>query len=429
MLISISILIGSIIGLIILSAFFSGSETAMTAVSEARMKHLSENGDKRAEVVEKLIDQKADLISTMLLASNLINILASALATSLLITIFGDFGIIISTVLMTTLVVIFGEILPKLLALKYNDYWVLVSSYSMELTMKILGPISNVATKISYLFLRDNEEISLLVDPHDEIRGQINIHHEDGIVKKGDKDMLGGILDLPDVTVEDVMTHRKNILTIDCDTDHNKVLSLMLENPYTRVPIWKKDKDNFIGILHIKDLLKKSISKEEFEISNILVEPWFVPETTSLKEQLSAFLEKKTHMALVVDEYGALMGLITLEDILEEIVGQITDEHDDEDEDILPEQANMIKVDGDSSIRDINREYGWKLPDDEAATIAGLIIHETRSIPKKGSINNIAVVAGIMGAKETSRLIPLCHNILIDSVNIEISSLMFEKLL
>ena len=358
----------------------------MTAVSEARMKHLSENGDKRAEVVEKLIDQKADLISTMLLASNLINILASALATSLLITIFGDFGIIVSTILMTTLVVIFGEILPKLLALKYNDYWVLVSSYSMELTMKILGPISNVATKISYLFLRDNEEISLLVDPHDEIRGQINIHHEDGIVKKGDKDMLGGILDLPDVTVEDVMTHRKNILTIDCDTDHNKVLSLMLENPYTRVPIWKKDKDNFIGILHIKDLLKKSISKEEFEISNILVEPWFVPETTSLKEQLSAFLEKKTHMALVVDEYGALMGLITLEDILEEIVGQITDEHDDEDEDILPEQANMIKVDGDSSIRDINREYGWKLPDDEAATIAGLIIHETRSIPKKGSI-------------------------------------------
>ena len=379
-------LIGSIVGLIILSAFFSGSETAMTAVSEARMKHLSENGDKRAEIVEKLIDKKADLISTMLLASNLINILASALATSLFITIFGDFGIIISTIIMTTLVVIFGEILPKLLALKYNDYWVLVSSYSMELTMKILGPISNIATKVSYLFLRDNKEISLLVDPHDEIRGQINLHHEDGIVKKGDKDMLGGILDLPEVTVEDVMTHRKNILTIDCDTNHDDVLSLMLENPYTRVPIWKNDKDNFIGVLHIKDLLKKSISKEEFAISDILVEPWFVPETTSLKEQLSAFLEKKTHMALVVDEYGALMGLITLEDILEEIVGQITDEHDVEDEDILPEEANMIKVDGDSSIRDLNREYGWKLPDDEAATIAGLIIHETRSIPKKGSI-------------------------------------------
>ena len=198
--------------------------------------------------------------------------------------------------------------------------------------------------------------------------------------------MLGGILDLPEVTVEDVMTHRKNILTIDCDTNHDDVLSLMLENPYTRVPIWKNDKDNFIGVLHIKDLLKKSISKEEFTISDILVEPWFVPETTSLKEQLSAFLEKKTHMALVVDEYGALMGLITLEDILEEIVGQITDEHDVEDEDILPEEANMIKVDGDSSIRDLNREYGWKLPDDEAATIAGLIIHETRSIPKKGSI-------------------------------------------
>ena len=198
--------------------------------------------------------------------------------------------------------------------------------------------------------------------------------------------MLGGVLDLPDVSVEDVMTHRKNILTIDCDTNREKVLSTMLENPYTRVPIWKDDKDNFIGILHIKDLLKKSISNSEFNISDILVEPWFVPETTSLKEQLAAFLERKTHMALVVDEYGALMGLITLEDILEEIVGQITDEHDVDEDESFPEQSNIIKVDGDLSIRDLNREYGWKLPDDEAATIAGLIIHETRSIPKAGSI-------------------------------------------
>ena len=386
MLISISILIGSIFGLLILSAFFSGSETALTAVSEVRMKHLSEKGDKRAIIVEKLINQRAHLISTMLLASNLINILASAIATSLFIALFGDFGIIISTIIMTSLVVIFGEILPKLLALKYIDYWVLVSSYSIELTMKILGPIANIATKNSYLFVKDNGKISLLVDPHDEIRGQINLHHEEGIVKKGDKDMLGGVLDLPDVSVEDVMTHRKNILTIDCDTDPQKVLSTMLENPFTRVPIWKDDKDDFIGILHIKDLLKKTISDRNFKLDEILVEPWFVPETTSLKEQLSAFLEKKTHMALVVDEYGALMGLITLEDILEEIVGQITDEHDDEDDDELPEQSNIIKVDGDASIRDINREYGWKLPDEEAATIAGLIIHETRSIPKAGSI-------------------------------------------
>ena len=184
MLVSISILIGSIFGLLILSAFFSGSETALTAVSDARMKHLSEKGDKRAKIVEKLITKKDHLISTMLLASNLINILASAIATSLFIKIFGDFGIIISTIIMTTLVVIFGEILPKLIALKYIDYWVLVSSYSIKLTMKLLGPIANIATKISYLFLRTNKEISLLVDPHDEIRGHINIHHEEGMVKK-----------------------------------------------------------------------------------------------------------------------------------------------------------------------------------------------------------------------------------------------------
>ena len=241
MLISISILIGSIFGLLILSAFFSGSETALTAVSEVRMKHLSEKGDKRAIIVEKLINQRAHLISTMLLASNLINILASAIATSLFIAIFGDFGIIISTIIMTTLVVIFGEILPKLLALKYIDYWVLVTSYSIQLTMKILGPIATIATKISYLFVKDNGKISLLVDPHDEIRGQINLHHEEGMVKKGDKDMLGGVLDLPDVSVEDVMTHRKNILTIDCDTDPYKVFSSKLENPFSRIPFWIDD--------------------------------------------------------------------------------------------------------------------------------------------------------------------------------------------
>ena len=390
MIVSLGILLGAILGLLVLSAFFSGSETALTAVSKVRIKHLAENGDERAKIIERLISRRDYLISTLLLGNNLVNILASALATSVFISLFGDLGILIATIFMTSLVLIFADILPKVIALKYTDHWALISSYIVKPVVTILGPIANLARRIAFIFVKGNgDSPTRLVDAHDEIRGHIDLHHEEGEVKKRDKDMLGGILDLPEVTVEDIMIHRNSIMTVDAKTKVEEILSLMLNSPFTRVPVWENDPDNFIGILHIKDLIKATIKKENeienFNIKDILVETWFIPETTSLKEQLKNFIEKKIHMALVVDEYGSLMGLVTLEDLIEEITGPIMDEHDVDDE-ILPEETNIIDIDGDTPIRDINRSYGWDLPDEESATLAGLIIHESQTIPKKGNI-------------------------------------------
>ena len=395
MITTIAIFIGSILGLIIISAFFSGSETALTAISKARIRHLADEGDKRARELEKLIAKQDTLISTLLVGSNLVNILASVLATSLFISLFGEAGVVIATFVMTTLVVIFAEILPKMIALENSDRWSLKSSFLIKVTFIILGPVAILAQKISSFFVKKNISFEKLVDAHDEIRGQISLHHQEGEVKKGDRDMLGGILDLPDVNVEDVMVHRKNITAINInEIDENKITEI-LSSPYTRIPVWEESTDNFIGLLHIKSLIKEAIKSDNdlknINIRKVLSKPWFVPETTSLKEQLNAFLEKKLHMALVVDEYGSIMGLITLEDILEEIVGQIDDEHDLENEEVINQMPNSIDVDGGMSIRDLNRNYGWDLPDNEATTIAGLIIHESQTIPR---VNNAYIFYG-----------------------------------
>ena len=386
MITTLAIFIGSILGLIITSAFFSGSETALTAVSKARIRHLADEGDSRAKEVEKLISKQDTLISTLLVGSNLVNILASVLATSLFISLFGEIGVVLATFVMTALVVIFAEILPKMIALENSDRWSLKSSFLIKLTFIVLGPVAILSQRISRSFIKKNTSLEKLVDAHDEIRGQISIHHQEGEVKKGDGDMSGGILDLPDVNVEDVMVHRKNITALNIDEIDEKKIIEILSSPYSRIPVWEKSTDNFIGLLNIKSLIKESVESDDdlknINIRKILSKPWFVPETTSLKEQLNAFLEKKLHMALVVDEYGSIMGLITLEDILEEIVGQIDDEHDIENEEVIAQMPNSIDVDGGMSIRDLNRNYGWELPDNEATTLAGLIIHESQSIPR-----------------------------------------------
>ena len=296
---------------------------------------------------------------------------------------------------MTALVVIFAEILPKMIALENSDRWSLKSSFLIKLTFIVLGPVAILSQRISRSFIKKNTSLEKLVDAHDEIRGQISIHHQEGEVKKGDRDMLGGILDLPDVNVEDVMVHRKNITALNIDEIDEKKIIEILSSPYSRIPVWEKSTDNFIGLLNIKSLIKESVESDDdlknINIRKILSKPWFVPETTSLKEQLNAFLEKKLHMALVVDEYGSIMGLITLEDILEEIVGQIDDEHDIENEEVIAQMPNSIDVDGGMSIRDLNRNYGWELPDNEATTLAGLIIHESQSIPR---VNNAYIFYG-----------------------------------
>lgn len=383
-----------IIFLLIISAFLSGSETALTATSKARILHLQEERGRRARWVIVLLEQKERLLSAILLGNNLVNILASALATRLFLEIFGETGVVYATLLMTVLVVVFAEVLPKTYALMAPDATAMRVAGPLRILVHVLAPITRILAWLSGFILRvtglaQNAKASL-VPAHDEIRGAIDLHHQEGAVHKGDADMLGGILDLGDTIVEEIMIHRNAMLTIDAALSGDEIVRQVLDSPYTRIPLWRDEPENIVGVLHSKDLLRalatSPIGPAGINIDKIASPPWFVPETTALSEQLNAFRARKAHFALVVDEYGAIMGLVTMEDILEEIVGAIDDEHDQPDNMLHRRPDGTLEVDGALSIRDLNREMGWSLPDEEASSIAGLIIHEARVIPDIGQV-------------------------------------------
>lgn len=378
--------------LLFLSGVFSGSETALTATSEASITRMAKDGNKRAKIVGGLIDDKERLLGAILLGNNLVNILASALATSMLISIFGSHGVVYATLIMTALVLIFAEVLPKSYAIANPERLALSVSPYIRVVVALFAPIVQLVAMIVRLTLKvfgiNIEQGEPLLTAHDEIRGTLDLKSKEGALIKEDRDMLGSILDLNDVTLEDVMVHRKNMEMIDADSRPEDIIAAVVRSPYTRMPVYEVDSDNIIGVLHAKDVLKivRRIggNHKRFNVRKVMNKPWFVPETTTLREQLSAFLERHNHFAIVVDEYGAIMGLVSLEDILEEIVGDITDEHDFELPGVRRLEDSTLLVEGDVSLRDLNRMFDWHLPDDEATTIAGLMIYESQTIPIVG---------------------------------------------
>jgi Mg2+/Co2+ transporter CorB len=382
---------GAIILLIMLSGFFSGSETALTAVSRARILSMEKAGNSRAALVSYLIGIQERLIGALLLSNNLVNILASALATSLFITLFGDIGVVYATIVMTTLVVIFAEVLPKSWAISGPDRFALFVAPLVAVVVKVAGPVTALVSWIVRRVLRvfgvDLDENSNVLSAHDELRGTVDVLHRDGSVVKDDRDRVGGVLDLHELELSDVMVHRTSVLSIDADQKPATQVRQILASPYTRLPVWSGEADNIIGIVHSKDMLRAlaadRYSTSKFDIRSVMAEAWFVPESTTLRDQLEAFLRKQAHMAMVVDEYGEVEGLVTLEDILEEIVGEIADEHDETLLGLTPQTDGAYIVDGTLPIRDLNRALEWDLPDDEATTVAGLVIHEAQMIPEE----------------------------------------------
>jgi Mg2+/Co2+ transporter CorB len=386
----------AVVLLLAMSGFFSGSETALTAASRPRMNRLAEEKNKRAALVLKLTDDLERLIGALLLGNNLVNILASALATSVFVALFGNAGVFYATGLMTALVVIFAEVMPKTYAITNTDRFALAVAPLVRVIIWIFAPVT-VAVRFIVrgalgIFGVDVSENAHVLSPHEELRGAINLHHREGGVVKRDRDMLGGILDLRDLEVGDVMVHRKSMEMIDASISNSEIIAQFLSSSYSRMPLWLDEPENIVGVLHVKDLLRALASvgwkPDDIRILDIAAEPWFVPDTTLLEDQLNAFLRRKSHFALVVDEYGALMGLITLEDILEEIVGDISDEHDIERSRVRIQPDGSVIVSGSVPVRDLNRKFDWRLPDDEATTIAGLVIHEARTIPDVGQAFN-----------------------------------------
>lgn len=382
----------AILGLLACSGFFSGSETALTATSKARMLSLEKDKDARARRVNHLIADRESLIGAILLGNNLVNILAASLASAVFLAMFGEAGVPIATLVMTLLVLIFAEVLPKTYALSNPDRMALVVSLPLRFFVMIFAPVVAAVQAVVRLTLRllgANVEGPVL-SAHEEIRGHIDLHHQEGGVVKTDRDMLGGVLDLRELTVDDVMVHRKNLLMLDIDQPAGELVEAALTSPHTRLPLYRDDAEDIVGVLHARDLARAlhqaGGDADKIDIEAIKREPWFVPETTPLQEQLTAFRAKREHFALVVDEYGGLMGVITLEDILEEIVGDIEDEHDVAVEGVAPLPDGFVMVEGATPIRDVNRALDWALPDDEAVTIAGLVIHEAQTIPEAGQV-------------------------------------------
>jgi len=382
----------AIILLLLLSAFFSGSETALTAASRARMHALELEGNQQAKRVNILLAAPERVIGTILLGNNLVNILASALSTSLLIGLFGDVGVAYATVVMTVLVVIFSEVLPKTYAIAFPDRIALAVGPIMQVLIVALRPALFLIEKIVSLLLKltptGKDDAANILTAHEEIRGTIELQTKEGAVARHDAHMLGGVLDLGDLKVEDIMIHRTKMETVNGDDPPEKIVAEILKTQYTRIPIWREEPENIVAILHTKDLLT-ALGKADWDVASLDImsfaaKPWFVPDATSLRDQLNQFLKQKQQMALVVDEYGEVQGIITLEDILEEIVGQIADEHDIHEAAIRPQADGTVNVDGSVPIRDLNRHMEWHLPDEEATTIAGLVIHEAQTIPEPG---------------------------------------------
>ncbi|MDJ0827903.1 MAG: HlyC/CorC family transporter [Rhodobacter sp.] len=392
----------AIAGLLILSAFFSGSETALTAASRGKLRSQADKGSRGAARALQITEDNERLIGSVLLGNNLVNILAASLATAIFTRAFGESGVALATLVMTLLVLIFAEVLPKTYAITNAETaaaWVSpVIRYVILIFSPIVSAVRAFVRGVLGLFGVKTDPETHILAVREEIAGAITLGHSEGVVEKEDRDRLLGALDLGDRTVEEIMLHRSGIEMIDADLPAQEILEQCLSSAHTRLPVYRGEQENIIGVIHAKDLSRAMYahSRErehqadpftDFNVLDVAKKPYFVPETTTLDDQMRQFLRSHTHFALVVDEYGSLEGLITLEDILEEIVGEITDEFDiDAEHPMRKSEDGHFLVDGAMTIRDLNRAADWNLPDDEANTIAGLVIHEAQMIPAQGQV-------------------------------------------
>lgn len=384
----------SIFTLIVVSAFFSGSETGLTTASRARLTEMEKRGSKRAATVLKLTSMPERLIGSLLLGNTLANITASAVSTAALVKVFNESGAVIASVVMTVLILIFAEVMPKTYAIAYPDKVATAVAPIMRVIVAVLGPVvmtvEYIVKKALMLFGVDTRNVESILSAHDELRGAIDLHHKEGTFVKKDRDMLGGILDLKDLEVADIMVHRTKMTMIDGSEPIASIIQQVFKSGNTRLPVWRNNPDNIIGILHSKNLFaaiqENDGDSSKVKLDDILSLAWFVPDTRPLTDQLNAFLRRKTHFAIVVDEYGEVQGLITLEDIIEEIVGDIKDEFDAVTTGVRKQVDGSYNIEGTVPLRDLNRSFDWNLPDEEVTTVAGLVIHEARMIPDAGQV-------------------------------------------
>ena len=383
--------------LLLVAAFFSGAETSLTAASRGKLKAQADRGSRGAKAAMQVTDDSERMIGVILLGNNVANTLSAALMTVMLTDLFGANGVAIATVVVTILVLVFGEVLPKTLAIINPEPIATLVAPPIRVLIVLFSPIVTTVRALVRLILRpfgvEADPEAKILALREEVFGAISLGHSEGAFEKEDRDRLLGALDLSDRTVDEIMRHRREMEMIDADLTPDEIVALVLASSHSRLPVYRGSDENILGVIHAKDLLREVARLEKagtdlttLDVVKVAMKPYFIPDTTTLDEQMREFLKRRTHFALVVDEYGTLQGLITLEDILEEIVGEINDEFDVVDATQALKRADDggYLVEGTMTIRDLNRATDWNLPDEEANTIAGLVIHEAQMIPAEG---------------------------------------------
>ncbi|HJD55418.1 MAG TPA: HlyC/CorC family transporter [Rickettsia endosymbiont of Pyrocoelia pectoralis] len=404
-----TILVIVIIVMIALSALFAATETAITASSPGKIHKLKIAGDKRAKIVLEVLKKKEKVIGTLLIGNSLINTVCTTIATTLFISFLGDNGPLVASAVMAFIIIVFAEVVPKAIAVAKAEQLALKMASTIVIFLKLFKPINiglDYITRIFCYIFRIN--LHSQISGTEEVRGVIEHYHQEGGVYKADRNMLGGILDMRNMLVSEIMIHRSNIIAINIDLPHEVIIKTLLSGAHTRIPLWRDNIDNIIGILNLKDLLRalyeNNNDAKKININELLTPPWFIPENALVVDQLTAFRERKNHFAFVVNEYGDIQGIVTLEDVIEEIVGPITDEHDRHNNEIIKKSETEFIIKGTTTIRDINRELDWNLPDDDANTIAGLIIHKIARIPNQGEVIEIFNLKVIISKKIANKI-------------------------
>jgi Mg2+/Co2+ transporter CorB len=383
----------AIVGLLLVSALLSAAETGLAAADPARLQELAQEGDRRAALALRLRERREEVFGTLVLGKTLATVLASAIAVATFNVGPGAGPLLATAAVLAAAMLVFCEAAPRLWALGHADRTALALAPALSALLAVLGPVARLAGLAVGGLMRLFGGVvgeGGMAGRQDELRGAIELHAGAEEETRHERAMLRSILDLGDVEVGEIMVHRRNVSAMDIDLGRAAVVKAVLESPYTRMPLWRGEPDNIVGVLHAKDLLRalqaRAGNVDDVDVLAIAAKPWFIPDTTSLLGQLQAFRSRHEHFALVVDEYGSLQGVVTLEDILEEIVGDIADEHDVPVAGVRAQPGGSWIVDGTVTLRDLKRQFEWRLPDEEASTIAGLVLHEARRIPEVGQV-------------------------------------------
>ncbi|WP_196001846.1 hemolysin family protein [Clostridium sp. 1001271B_151109_B4] len=370
--------------LLVLSGFFSMSETALMALSKIRIRHMVEEGVKGAKLVEKLIEDPNKLLGAILIGNNIVNILASSLATTLFVDMVGASGVGIATAVMTVLVLIFGEITPKSIAKQKSEEVSLKVSKPINIIVKILKPFIGIFSFISSLFIRLLGGDPKATEPfitEEELRTMVGVSEEEGVLEDVEKEMIFNVFDFADSQAKDVMVQRVDIVAVDTEATYEEVLEVIKTEQFSRIPVYNQTIDDIVGVLYVKDLIIAGQNKEGFKVSDYMREPYYTFEFKKIKELFNEMKKSRNHLSVVLDEYGGTVGIVTIEDLIEEVFGDIEDEYDDYNKEIEVVKEDEYIVDGSAKLDDISELIGVNMESEEFDSVGGLIIGELGRFP------------------------------------------------